>query len=47
LTWLGYISTQYAHPNISGCNVQGQTFSIQCNNIFSSEGKKINGRRTY
>jgi hypothetical protein len=28
-------------------NVQGQTFSIQYNNIFSSEGKKINGGRTY
>ena len=47
LTWLRYTSTQYIHPNISGHNVQGQTFSIQCNNIYPSKGKKINGQRTY
>ena len=40
LTWLGYISTQYINPNISGHNIQGQTFPIQCNNIYPSKGKK-------
>ena len=40
LIWLEYISTQYIHPNISGHNIQGQTFPMQCNNICPSKGKK-------